>query len=406
MSGVQTDSIEVAPRDGGGDLSRRDFLRRMGMIVPVAILAGSALPPFVAEGTRMSTGDTQITDYLGRSIDVPQPDRLEHVAFLDESSELLSIALAPEIISGLMQSSSSEQARSYFPPALGSTAVHPEISADGTSKQWLESTNTQLILSLHTYGKNSEHTQLLDELQAYLGIPVICYGGHFDQIPNTLRRMGRLFGRGARSQTAASYCQDVIDNLASVRARLSDDTAKRVLFVMDDKGTQAASFKEPYAYSLHFAGALNAIPEPAEAENVGYESNDATLIPGQNGYSVAEYAGLGMSPDFIVAPPGFVEQLDKMRAGKDASSSLDSTLAEYYASLDAVRSGAYRAVPMTPFNWLTDPNGVNCLLGMEWMCDLLYPELISLDMEQAVRDYFKNVFAVDLSDEQVRALSL
>ena len=107
---------------------------------------------------------------------------------------------------------------------------------------------------------------------------------------------------------------------------------------------------------------------------------------------------LAWDPDVIVT-------LGEAKAGMSGSAAAMAILENPdYAALKAVRNGAVYGVPNAPFSWVDRPPASNRLVGVRWLSGLLYPQYLTFDVDEEVREFFSLFYHVDLTDEQLQAL--
>ena len=70
----------------------------------------------------------------------------------------------------------------------------------------------------------------------------------------------------------------------------------------------------------------------------------------------------------------------------------------------AVRDGRVYTMPNAPFAWCDRPPGVNRFLGIQWVANMLYPDLYDVDMVEVTKDFYSRMYWVDITDEQARDL--
>ena len=62
-------------------------------------------------------------------------------------------------------------------------------------------------------------------------------------------------------------------------------------------------------------------------------------------------------------------------------------------------------IPHGPFDWFDRPPCMARLLGIEWIGNLLYPDLYKLDIKAEVKNFYKIFYHYDLSDAQLNKLT-
>ena len=71
-----------------------------------------------------------------------------------------------------------------------------------------------------------------------------------------------------------------------------------------------------------------------------------------------------------------------------------------WSNITAVKDGRVYAMPNLPWAWCDRPPGVNRIIGMEWVCNLLYPDIYDIDIVERTQEFFKVMLDVEISREQ------
>jgi iron complex transport system substrate-binding protein len=72
-----------------------------------------------------------------------------------------------------------------------------------------------------------------------------------------------------------------------------------------------------------------------------------------------------------------------------------------WAQIQAVQNGRVFAMPNEPWAWCDRPPGVNRLIGIHWVANLLYPDVYDVDMKEITREYFRVMYQKDVDDETI-----
>ena len=74
-----------------------------------------------------------------------------------------------------------------------------------------------------------------------------------------------------------------------------------------------------------------------------------------------------------------------------------------WSQLTAVKNGRVYKLPLGVYYWF--PPCSDSPLALQWMAQKLYPELFEdLDIDQEIRDYYKNFYGIELTDEDMNTL--
>ena len=95
-------------------------------------------------------------------------------------------------------------------------------------------------------------------------------------------------------------------------------------------------------------------------------------------------------PDFIVFAPGSVYS----KVGDDP----------LWQELTAIREGRYAQAPQGPYNWMGFPASIQRLLGMIWLQKILYPDVVTYDLQAEINRYYELFYGQPLTGEQYDTL--
>ena len=75
-----------------------------------------------------------------------------------------------------------------------------------------------------------------------------------------------------------------------------------------------------------------------------------------------------------------------------------------WADIRAVKQQRVYFAPSAPFGWIDRPPSINRLIGLKWLTGLLYPEHFQFDLKQAVREYYRLFYHVDVAEADLNQL--
>ena len=61
-------------------------------------------------------------------------------------------------------------------------------------------------------------------------------------------------------------------------------------------------------------------------------------------------------------------------------------------------------MPAVPFQWCDRPPGINRLIGIMWVANVLYPKYYDVDMVEQTKEFYKKMYWVDITDDQAKEL--
>ena len=151
-------------------------------------------------------------------------------------------------------------------------------------------------------------------------------------------------------------------------------------------------------------------------ESGGVPSGMATGVPADDDPQGAELVGVWVDPaargvgggaalveQVIAWDPEFIfvasDPAGEMNVYQHITESGD------WSILQAVRSGQVYQIPHGPFDWLDRPYSVARILGIQWVGDLLYPDLWDVDIEETTKEFYRLFYHYELSDTEYETLT-
>ncbi|HEY1797653.1 MAG TPA: ABC transporter substrate-binding protein [Stellaceae bacterium] len=331
------------------------------LIAPVAALMLATLIGVSAEA-----GD--YTDSAGRRVTLP--DHVSRVLTAGPSADALVAVLAPNELMGW----SRPPQPPYLPkgiarlPVTGLMLGPKAPDAAGTVARL----HPDLVIAAGVV--TPERAALADQLQQETGVPVILVDDSMTRIAGVLRSVGAVLGVKDHAEDLAVYAEHAVDAL---RGRLLIQPASprpRVYYARGADGLETALPGSPAGEFLDEAGAINVAGVLGRGERVRV--------------SVDQVQGWG--PDIIIA-----EQRSFYNTVRRAPG---------WSHLSAVSGGKVYLAPASPFGWVDDPPGVNRLIGLYWMSDLLYRDATQEDLRDTVSEFYDTFYKVKLTDKDLDAL--
>lgn len=188
--------------------------------------------------------------------------------------------------------------------------------------------------------------------------------------------------RSEVSEKVIAYSDEVYKEVQEKVSTIPEEEKKKVLFLFKyDDTTMITSSKKFFGqFWCDAAGAVN-VAEAVEAEN-----SDAVITMEQ----VYEW-----NPDVIFITnftPTMPEDLFNNAIGGDD-----------WSSVAAVQNKQVYKLPLGTYRTYTP--GVDTPVTLQWVAQKVYPELFEeLDINQEIKDYYKDVYGAEMTDEQVELM--
>lgn len=357
------------------------LLLALSVLTAAQVLTGCA-PKTTAQsqsGSSSQQADTvQITDDVGRKVTIPAPSKLKKVYYTSPLGMLFVYSLDPSKMAGTAMKFSDAQLK-YLPDATKSL---PYMGAmDGGGKLNLEalvSSGTQLIISANENITNTTASDA-DTLQQQLNIPVLVLNSDMTKIANSYTLLGKIFGEQQKAKELSDYCKSVFTNVVDKVNKIPDSKRVKVYYAEQANGLSTEPTSSSHAAALKYAGALNVAAVDAKA-------------------------GSGFSPVSLEQVISWDPQV--IISWSDSSGGAFSSIRQNkdWAGISAVKNSKVYTMPNTPFSWLDRPPSINRFLGIQWVANLLYPDVYKVDIVQVTQKFYHLFYHVDLSTADVKAL--
>jgi iron complex transport system substrate-binding protein len=363
-------------------LGRRAFVKLMGGGMMLSLTTGllSGCEAIVDTLDATLEGKRRVVDDAGREVEIPTVDRLERVYFTSALGQIYCFTVAPDLIAGTgLQFTPYEL--EYLPantrelPYLGSTSGNGEID-----REQLLVENIQVVFSISGRPLTEANISEAKDLQAHTNIPCLCVDGSFEHVAAAYRFLGEIMGAESRAETLALYCENAFATVTAAVADIPESEKLSLYYAEGPEGLQTEPDAAQHALTFSFAGANNVAAVP-ETEGLGMSNVSLEQV-------------LAWDPEVIVAWDY------EVRGGADEMIRTSAN----WSTIRAVRTGRVYTMPNVPFAWCDRPPGVNRLLGIQWVANMLYPERFDVDMVEVTKDFYSTMYWVDISDEQAKEI--
>jgi iron complex transport system substrate-binding protein len=368
-------------RDKTGKAGKTALVLAAAMLCSALLLAGLAgCAPAKAVADSVILGKRVITDDAGREIEIPTPDRIKSVFFTSALAQVYVTCLSPDLLGGTASKFDESQLR-FLPegveklPYLGTIPNNGEIDREA-----LLTEDIDIMFSISGVALTRQNISEAESLQAQTGIPCVLVDGSFTKIPGAFRFLGDILGREERAEELAAYCEKSYEAVRSVVATIPEDERITVYYAEGPEGLQTEPETSQHMLGFLEAGALDAA------------KCDETYGGGMTDVSLEQV--LEWDPEVIIAWD------TNTRGGAYADILEDPAWQE----IEAVRNRRVYAMPNEPWAWCDRPPGVNRIIGIHWVANLLYPDIYDVDMKEVVREFFKVMYGKDLDDETILEL--
>lgn len=365
-------------------LDRRGFLKVVsaaGLAAAGAALGGGLTACGAVEGyAELVTGQREITDDAGRTLTVPAPGSLERIYFTSGLAQVWVFSLNPDKQGGTSMQFNAAQLE-YLPEGISELAYMGAISENAQiDTEMLLAEDIQLIFSISGVGLTESNIDDAETLQKQTEIPVVLVDGSFSRLAEAFRFVGDIMGEAERAEELAAYCERKYAEVTQSVSEVPDLERVAIYYAEGPQGLQTDSGDSQHALTFKLAGARN-VAQNVEVAHWGMTQVDMEQV-------------LEWDPEVIFA-------WDELNGG--GADQMIRTMDEW-AQIKAVKDGRVYTIPAVPFQWCDRPPGINRLIGVMWVANVLYPDYYDVDMVAETQEFYKMMYRVDISEEQARTL--
>lgn len=220
----------------------------------------------------------------------------------------------------------------------------------------------------------STRTAWIDAVRE-LGIPFVLYEG---ETPEALKEAMLLTGQflgpdaAARAEAWVAYYERIFNHISEQTGALSDDERVPVLFT----GTEPLRVASGDMYQTAMIAAAGGV------------SVSAGLVGFWNDVNLEQV--LIWNPQVIFMPSYGGASVEAI------------TESEEWQALDAVRAGRVYQLPQ--FSAPLDTPLPDSVLGIVWMAQILYPDLVGLDCAAEAQYFYKTWYSYDMTEDEAATL--
>ncbi len=285
------------------------------------------------------------------------PDRVQRVYAAGPPASVLVFALAPDKLIGWT--------RAFHPDEAGWIAQRyadlPELGrltgrGNTANVETVIRAGPDLIVDVGS--TSPTFVSLADRVQEQTGIPYILLDGHLAASVAQIEKAAQAIGAEARGKELADYAARLIEDLRTKIAAVPAAQRPGVYYARGPQGNVTGLEGSINVEMLEFLGARN-------------------VAAGQRG----GLATVGLEqivlwdPQIIVTnDPNFYREVWTLPV---------------WSSVSAVRAKRVYLSPHLPFGWFDYPPGVNRLIGLEWLAEILYPGSFHFDYRRDVSEFYR-----------------
>ncbi len=326
-------------------------------------------------GVRSDNPEIRIfTDMAGRDVEIPA--ELEKI-FIDRHSTLMfySLDTVRNVNVGFRYSDTEKHflKKSFYEDK-------PYVIEQGSHEEMVALSPDIILWSQKL---TPDVIEKAENLQQKLNIPVVLMDMDIHNYKAIMKKMGELLGREEQSEKVVEFIERNIDPIQGKVSEIDDKDKKRIYYAEGMNGLATDPQGSIHSLLIDLCGGVN-IAESVE------------VLPGKGMSNVSLEQIYAWNPEYILVWSG---NFDSMSSYKEIKGS------DLWCNLDAVKSNNVYQVPWRPFGWIDRPPGMNRLIGYLWLSNLLYPEVVNIDIVEVSREFFKTFYHYEMSAEEAKNIS-
>lgn len=317
-----------------------------------------------------SAGKTiTVTDCMGREVQVPSDP--QSICTLCPYSGMMVVMLG---YGDKVTSTCNNVARSNLINEICPSIQNAEMvkSSGDINAEEILSLNTDLIFVEDGIFRNEDQLAKLETM----AIPYVVVGFQtIEEQFEATRVIGKALNAEEKAEKYIGWFQSVIDYVSS---SIADVTDKPVVYHSVNEAVRTDEKGGYCAQWIDYTGVVN----------VSAEDTDSLELNGKKSFTTLEQIYL-WNPEMIICNEG----------GVDEYILSDSK----WEGLDAVRNGRVYQIPVG-ITRMGHPTSIETPLAILWLAQLAHPDIFDYDYSAKLREFYKDFFDFDLSDEWIDAM--
>jgi len=222
-----------------------------------------------------------------------------------------------------------------------------------------------------------DNIERADNLQEKVQIPVVLMDNDFLHYKQMLVFLGSLLGKDHKAAELTAFIEKYLDPILEKTASIPDSLKRRIYYAEGMKGLNTDPSGSVHSRMLDLAGGINVA--------------QTDVLPGRGMTGVSLEQIYRWNPDLILVWSGNFDGMDSYREILSSSA---------WQNLDAVQKGEVYQVPWRPFGWIDRPPGLNRVIGLLWLYNLLYPNDFPFDMREVTKEFFLKFWHYPMTDPE------
>lgn len=319
----------------------------------------------------ISDDQLKIVDMADREVLLPK--NIEKVFSTGPVGTIVLYTLSPEKIIGWNYTLKDGEKR-YIDKKYHSL---PDLGGAGKS-----SINSEELLKqdpdilINMVGINKESIEKAERLEDKLDIPVIMIDDDIEKLDESYKLLGKILGEKQRSEKLSNYIYNVLEDIKEKRQNIEENKRVSIYYAEGPNGLETEPSGSWHAELIDMVGGKNV----AEVE--------AKDVKGKSQVSIEQV--ISWNPHIIIS-------WDDEREGYYSGILSDPI----WKDISAVKDKEVYEIENNPFNWFDRPPSVNRILGLQWLGNLLYPEIYDYHMRDLVKEFYLEFYHYNLNEQEL-----
>lgn len=350
------------------------------LILVLLVVAGVATHVFLTPSTVETKGSKNITDMVGRSLQIPAS--VDDVVATSPPMTTVLYMIAPEKLTAVNFQWTEDELK-YVPDQYANLPVVGGWygTQDGSYEEFIASEPDLIVESIDEGGDGDLDT--VNERQEKFGnLPVVAVKDttSIENMGESITFMAEIVGAQDKGSELNAFNNKYLTMVKDRSSNLTDADKKTVYYAEGNDGLQTFPSGSTHSQLIDLVGGKNV----ADSANQGNTTS---------GIQVSIEQVISWNPDVIITTnPEFYSNVYS-----------DSN----WAQINAVKNKEVYLAPQSPFKWFGRPVGANMIIGLPWTAKVIYPEQYNdLDMVSTTKEFYSSFYHYDLSDDEARNILL
>ena len=319
-----------------------------------------------------------LTDMAGRKVFVPT---IVRKVYTDRFASLPVFALNPKLLCNSTFEIKKE-GQKYISPEYQSKPM-----SEDNDEEILKMKPDVIICSNMTGSNAAEEAATL---QKRLKIPVLVINFTLPEYGAMFSFLGKALGCNQQAAGLIKYLNTYIYPIHQKLKTIPEGKRPRLYYAEGMKGENTEPSGSFHSQVIDFV----------EARNVA-----KTSIGGMHGMSAASMEQiLKWNPEVILVWTGMPAGMGLGNAGTSKSTYDHIMTDPVWKKVQAVANKKVYQIPSLPFGWFDRPPTTNIIPGVLWAAKTLYPDQVSFNINQALKEYFALFYHSKITDADVSRL--